>query len=859
MSPKNPHVGRAAARSLERYREKRSASRTPEPFGRAIVSGQRFVVQKHAARLLHYDFRLEWNGVLLSWAVPKGPSLDPADKRFAVAVEDHPVDYVDFEGVIPEKNYGAGEVIVWDKGRWQPIEDPDEGLVAGKLSFVLHGYKLRGEFALVRTKQKSNPNGKEWLLLKHQDAFVQVGAHAMMDESSVLSGLTLEEIADGVPKARAVVAAVASRPKKLVDGAVQTPMLCEPSDPFSDPKYGFELKFDGFRLFGEKRDGAIALHYRRKMVATHLYPEIVLALSRLPYDAFLLDGEVTVSDAAGMPSFPRLQERALLSARTDIEKASIERPATFNIFDLLSLDGRDVRDLPLVERKALLQAMLPSRGPLRFVEHIVERGRDMFEAVRQMGLEGVVGKKLDSKYTGTRSAHWKKVRISHEADVAIVGLQESETVGRAAGARSFHMAALDDKGVWRYVGRVGNGFVDAELQQLRARVESARRDKPICQGTLPSTVPRGRGHLWSDPVAVAVVSWKTFSKDGILREPVFHRLREDKEPEDCRWEQLVATAPIARLEPAPPQAVAPEEKSVSLSNAKKIFWPEKKLTKGDLFAYYDAIAPWILPYLKDRPVMLTRFPDGIHGKSFFQKDAPSWTPSWVRTELMWNEDSGRQIHHFVIDDRETLLYVANLGAIPLHLWSSRVGTLEQPDWSILDLDPKGAPFTDVIEVARVAYALCEEIGLPSFCKTSGSSGLHVMIPLGKLVTHEQSRQLAHLLATEIARRIPSKATLARVIGDRDGKVYLDYLQNGHGKLLAGPLAARPVVAATVSMPLRWSEVVPSLDPSAFDLASAPKRMQSLGADPLLPVLTTVPDLMGSLERLAKLAGGPTRT
>lgn len=840
VSPKDPHVGRG----LDAYRKKRSASRTTEPFGRVLVGAQRFVVQKHAARLLHFDFRLEWNGVLLSWAVPKGPSLDPADKRFAVAVEDHPVDYADFEGVIPEKNYGAGEVIVWDKGRWQPVEDPDEGLKAGKLTFTLHGYKLRGEFALVRTKGRDS-DGRQWLLLKHQDAYAKSGAAAVLNDASVLSGLTLDEIAAGLPRARALVSRVAAQPARLVDAATQAPMLCEASAPFSDARYGFEIKFDGYRLLAQKRGGEVRLFYRRKMEATHLYPELVLGLRRLPYDDLVLDGEVTVADAAGRPSFSRLQERALLGSAIDIERAAIERPATLHVFDLLMLAGHDLRDLPLVERKAILCELLPRAGALRFVEHIVERGEEMFAAVRQLGLEGVVGKRLDSKYVGARTAAWRKVRIAHEADLAIVGCTEPE--GSRVGAGAFHLAAVDGQGRWRYVGRVGTGLSDRELVALRKRVEAVRRKRPLCEGALPTE----RGQTWSDPVTVAVIEYKGVSKDGLLREPVFLRLRDDKAPDECLLSAVLATGAVP-AEPPAPAVLKAEPRTVKLSNGGKIFWPERQLTKGDLFAYYDAIAPFMLPYLKDRPVMLTRFPDGIHGKSFFQKDAPEWTPKWVRQELMWNEDSGRQIHHFLIDDRESLLYVANLGAIPLHIWSSRVGSLAQPDWCILDLDPKGAPFADVIKVAQVARALCEEIELPSYCKTSGSSGLHVLIPLGRQCTHEQSRQLGQVLAGEIVRRAPEVATVARVIGDRQGKVYVDFLQNGHGKLLAAPFSARPVPAATVSMPLKWSEVTRRLDPSKFDLASAPKRMVKLVDDPLLPVLTEAPDLPAALQRLAEL-------
>jgi bifunctional non-homologous end joining protein LigD len=831
VSPKSPHVGE----KLAKYREKRSAGRTPEPFGQSETQEtQRFVVQKHAATRLHYDFRLEMGGVLVSWAVPKGPSRDPREKRMAVHVEDHPVEYVDFEGVIPEKNYGAGPVIVWDKGRWSALEDPVEGMKKGKLLFELFGYKLRGVWTLVRTKR----NPKDWLLIKHKDPWA--ADHDDWDESSVLSGLTLEEMKQGPERAAEIreVLEGAGVPHKTLRASDAELMLAEPrDDAFTDEDWLFEIKLDGYRILAEKHDDAPHLYYRRGSDATALYPELSVALARLPSRDLVLDGEVVVNDAAGRPSFQRLQKRALLTRKPDVMRAAVELPAILWVFDLLAYDGFDLRKLPLVERKALLKRLLPRTGPIRYVDHIETRGKEMMEAARGMGLEGIVAKKKSSTYRGGRSSDWLKLRFVHTGDFAVVGFTEPQGTRVAIG--SVHVAWWDGD-TFRYAGSVGSGFNDKQLGEARKEMEKHRRDDaPFVGEPLP-----GRANVWCEPTMVVEVRYKDWTDDRLLRQPVFLRFRDDKTPTDC------TDRPKSReSEPPPPADVSAVDKTLTFSNLDKIFWPKEGLKKGDLIEYYRAMAPWLMHYLRDRPVVLTRFPDGIEGKSFFQKDAPEWTPEWVRTEVMWSDDTQREIHHFVADDVETLLYIANLGAIPLHIWASRVATLEHPDWCILDLDPKGAPFADVISVALAARELCEEIELPSFVKTSGSTGLHVMVPLGRLCTFEQAKQLGQLLATVIVERVSDIATIARAVGARGGKVYVDFLQNGHGKLIAAPFSARPVPGATCSATLDWSEVGPKLDPSRFTLTTLPRRMEKLGTDPMAPILATVPDLPEVLQNL----------
>ncbi|MFY9550487.1 MAG: DNA ligase D [Thermoanaerobaculia bacterium] len=844
---------------LEKYREKRSADSTPEPFGRGGENRPHlFVVQKHAARRLHYDFRLEWGGVLKSWAVPQGPSPDPAEKRLAVEVEDHPVEYADFEGVIPDGNYGAGEVIVWDQGRWTALADLEEGLRKGKLLFELHGYKLRGKWTLVRLKSKQKGDtGKEWLLIKERDGWARKGTEAGYPQESVFSGLTLEEIASGASRAAEIRDELSrlKAPRRAVRVSDVDLMLAEPRDKaFTQPGWLWELKYDGYRLLAAREDGAARLRFRHGMDSTATFPEIARALGALPFESFVLDGEVVVLDESGRPRFGLLQKRALLQRRPDIERAGVELPASLFAFDLLAFEDYDLRGLPLSTRKALLERLLPRAGPVRFADHVEEKGEGLLAAAGEMGLEGVVGKRADGPYRSGRSADWVKVRLDRSGDFAVVGYTKPD--GARTGFGALHLASWQDGGLV-YAGRVGTGFSQKQLDETFARLEKRVRETPAFSGA----VPTGRGHVWVEPELVCEVRFKERTGEGLLRHPAFLRFRDDKTIQECVPEPdgvhseepptltAGASAQAGPTAGASAQAVELPEKTVPFSNLDKVFWPEEGYTKGDLIEYYRAISPWLLPYLKDRPVVMTRYPDGIHGKSFFQKDAPSFAPGWIRLERIWSEHAEREIDYFVCDDLETLLYVANLGSIPLHVWASRVAAPERPDWCILDLDPKGAPFTHVVKIARAIHEVCEEIGLPSFAKTSGATGLHVLIPLGGQCTHAESRTLGEILAKVVEQRHRDVATTARMLGAREGKVYLDFLQNGHGKTIAGPFSARPVPGATCSAPLRWSEVGPKLDVSRFTIETLPARMKRLEEDPLAPVLTLKPDLQGALAKL----------
>ncbi|MGH7568894.1 MAG: DNA ligase D [Gemmatimonadales bacterium] len=836
---------------LSAYRAKRSADRTPEPAGSAVPAaearpaGGRFVVHQHAARRLHYDLRLEMEGVLRSWAVPKGPSRNPADKRLAVHVEDHPMEYGDFEGVIPEGNYGAGAVIVWDQGSWIPLEDPIAGLKKGKLLFELRGYKLRGRWTLVKIKKGE----KEWLLIKERDGYVATDGDAF-PPGSVLSGLMVEELRDGKDRAAALRAELKrlGAPARRVRPEDAEPMLAETADAaFSKKGWVFEIKLDGYRVRAAREDGTARLLTRNGNDATATFPELVQPLEALPYDGLVMDGELVVLDENGRPSFQRLQNRARVSGPLLVRRASIETPATLYLFDLIAVEGYDARPLPLEQRKALLRKILPAVGPLRYLEHFATDGEALYEQAVRLGFEGIVAKKADAPYRRGRSSSWLKLRADKTDDFVVVGYTEPK--GSRGGFGALHLAAYEE-GKLVYAGRAGSGFTGAELKKIAADLEQLRRPDPPCDGP----VPKGKEHVWVEPRLVAEIRYKEWTDEGLLRQPVFVRFRDDKKPEECvhpgagSRERDLPKPTAGRTAPSgtAPRSLLTE---VQFSNLDKVFWPEDGYTKGDLIEYYRAIAPWMLPYLADRPLVLTRFPDGVHGKSFFQKDAPAYAQQFVRTVTIWSEESQRQLSYFVCDDAAALQYIANMAALVLHIWSSRVGSLETPDWCILDLDPKEAPFRDVVTVAQAVKALCDAIDLPASVKTSGSTGLHVLIPLGRQCTYEQSRTLGGLLARVVAARLPQIATITRQVQKRGGKVYLDYVQNGHGRLIVAPFSVRPLPGAPVSMPLEWREVTPKLDIRKFTIKNAPARMRKMKADPLLPVLTNTPDLVQALERL----------
>jgi len=923
---------------LDPYRAKRDPKRTPEPFGTRggrgfiprpergglggppLAAPHLFVIQKHAARRLHYDVRLEIGGTLKSWAVPKGPSVRHGERRLAVHVEDHPVEYADFEGVIPRGNYGAGEVIVWDRG-WYRSAKPEAletQLARGRLEIELYGVKLRGRFSLVRTTK-----GRDWLMLKNEDPWAGGNEPTERFPESILSGLTVEELREGptrVARLRARLTAVGA-PVRRVVAAEQPVMLATlAAEPFSRPGWLFELKYDGVRVLAERDGGAVELYGRAGQRFTPRYPEVVAALRTVPLERFVLDGEVVALDERGRPSFQRLQTRMHLARGPDIEAVRGATPVTAVFFDALALDGRDLRGLPLETRKACLALLLPARGVVHYGEHVVEQGEAFYDACSEQRVEGIVAKRANSRYTGGRSNDWIKIKCHLRQEFVIGGLTAPQGTRSRFGA--LHVGVYDGDAL-RYVGRVGTGFDDASLDAIWRRLQPLRRaTSPFTRGT-----PTGRGHTWVEPALVCEVRFTEWTLDGGFRHPTFLGLRDDKPPLECRREVVAEEegrrgrgVPPPSSDPRPADARSdgrhfhrraaaasgrgkgtghpegggtprprrpsssaaasddtrvgtfdragrrrprgsrdigestPDEVGLSnvvrLSNVDKVFWPDEKFTKGDVLAYYDTVAPLLLPYLRDRPLVLTRYPDGISGKSFYQKDAPHFAPPWIRTARIAAPDAGREIDYLVVDDRLSLRYVINLGVIPLHLWGSRVPSLDTPDWLILDLDPKGAPFGHVVRVARALREILDDLEVPAYAKTSGATGLHILVPLGARYSWEECRTFARLLATLGVEAEPAISTMTRQIREREGKVYIDWLQNVRGQTIAAPFSVRPLPGAPVSCPLRWDEVTARLDPRAFTIATVPKRFAKL-RDPMAPVLRDGVDIAAVLGRLGR--------
>lgn len=829
--------GMPADDRLQTYRDKRDESKTPEPFGGESSGDTRFfVIQKHAATRLHYDLRLEHDGVLLSWAVPQGICLDPTVKRFAAQTEDHPIDYAEFEGRIPEGEYGAGPMIVWDRGALDFIEDADHGMEKGKLLFELHGYKVRGRFTLVRMK-----NPKEWLLIKKPDEWAVSGDAADgYDETSILTGRTVEDVGEGVAPSDGVLDLLTEWDPPVVTPASRDfeLMLAEAADqPFDRKGWLFEIKYDGYRLVAHKADGLVTLRYRSGRDATATFPEIAEAVAALPVSSAVIDGEVVVLDDLGKPSFSGLQRRGMLTNPHEVAAAAVNHPVTFFGFDLPVVAGHDLRAEPLIRRKEALRLLVPTVGPVRYADHVETRGIKMYEGVGTLGLEGIMAKRSDSAYTAGRSDAWLKMRIEHEGTFAVIGY--TEPAGSRSGFGALHLAGLVD-GALQYAGRVGTGFTSKALKALHSDLTALAPLTTPVQG-----LPDSQGSTWVEPEMIASVRYREVTESLSLRHPVFDAMV------NANLADLTSLTPEPTTDSEP--VVLPGEGATKTSNLEKVFWPDEGYTKGDLITYHQAVAEHLLPYLTDRPLTLVRYPDGVDGKSFYQKNAPDFVPATVRTEWVDSSFEGGN-NFFVVDNVEALVYVINLGAIPLHIRASRVGSIEQPDWCVLDLDPKSAPFTAVVEVAREIKRLCDDIDLPTFVKTSGKSGMHILIPMGTGYDFEQQKLLGELIARVVESRMPELATTVRSPSKRGDRVYIDFVQNGRGKLIAAPLCVRPVAGATVSAPLRWSEVTSKLDPTRFTISTMPSRLKRQRSDPFSGVLTDRPDIAASLRALASGLG-----
>lgn len=852
--------------SLRQYQAKRQFQQSPEPRGteRAGKGPLRFVIQKHQASRLHYDLRLEAEGTLKSWAVPKGPPSTPADKRLAVMVEDHPLDYQHFEGIIPKGNYGAGTVMIWDEGTYHAPGSTDreqservvlDGLENGSFHFILHGKKLRGEYILVKTKQSEN----SWLLFKKGAAASTEQPPGEPDRSAV-SGRTMDEITRGTPSGPASDLGagidLSDAPEAAMPRNIK-PMLATPiSQPFDDPDWLFELKWDGYRAVAEISHGKVRLYSRNKLSFEKRFAPIVDSLQHLGHEA-VLDGEIVVLDATGKPQFELLHGYQGAPTGTLV----------YQVFDLLYLDGHDLRKLTLRRRKDILARLLGNLPNVRLGEHVEQHGVAFYEAVSRSGLEGIVAKDARSQYReGFRSQSWLKLKTQLRQEAVIGGFTEPR--GGRTGLGAVLLGVYDD-GDLIYIGHAGSGFSEQGLADLRSRLEG------LVQKACPfkdRPKPNAPVH-WVQPRLVCEVSFAAWNESGHVRHPVFIGLREDKEATTVRRERPLASNAVAPG--ATPAATNPEPKEtkvsvprgqramidghvVPLTNLQKPYWPEDGYTKGDLIHYYREVASFILPHLKDRPQSLNRHPNGIHGKSFFQKDVSRQPPpEWVQTVELRPEGDTKKMRSILCQDEASLVYMANLGCIELNPWNSRVGTLDQPDYVVLDLDPEDVAFDRVIEAALTVRKVLQDIGVEAVCKTSGKRGLHVAVPFGAAYSHEQAKHFAELIARIVNAKLPSSTSLVRSPRARQQRVYLDYLQNGKGKTLAAVYSVRPYAKATVSAPLRWTEVRRGLDPRRFTIRTMPKRLAATG-DLWKPVLGAGIDLPVCLERLATLLKRETR-
>lgn len=817
--------------SLTPYKSKRKFNKTPEPSGktRSPRGPLVFVVQKHQASHLHYDFRLEVHGALKSWAIPKGPSLNPRDRRLAMMVEDHPYDYKDFEGVIPEGNYGAGPVMIWDQGTYTvpETENPREaeramarGLEEGHLDLILDGEKLRGQFVLVR-KTGGGARGNEWFLIKKHDEFAS-DADILGRDRSVVTGRSIEDIAGNEPPLEKEKIPFLNRaPKKSFRGPAK-PMLATAVDrAFDNPEWLFEIKWDGYRALAEVKRGRVDLYSRNEISFTETFRPIAEDLKRLGHDA-VLDGEIVVAGPDGRPSFQLLQNYL----------GSGEGQPAYYVFDILWLDGHDLQKLPLFERKQILRSILDV-GRIKFNESIEEFGSLFFKVVTEQGLEGMVAKNMRSTYAqGVRSKEWLKIKSELRQEAVIAGFTEPRGSRKKIGAL---VLGVYDHGELRYIGHTGTGLekaIDIVYEKLRPLSQKKSPFKNAPKTNMPVT--------WVKPHLLCEVKFREWTSEGHMRQPVFLGLREDKPPRDAVREPI-EKGKVSEPKGKGAEGMLIEGNLLAFTNIDKIYWPEERYTKRDLVNYYNDVAPFILPYLEDRPENLHRFPDGITGESFYQKNMDHMPPDWIETVRIRSESESREINYLVCQDKASLLYMVNLGCIEMNPWNARVQELDYPDYMVLDLDPEQIPFAAVIETAQAAKKIFDSLKIPAYCKTSGATGLHICVPLGARYTHEQARQFGELSAALVYRILPKTTSLERSPKQRKGKVYLDYLQNRQGQTLAAPYSVRPRKGAPVSMPLAWNEVKKGLDPMKFTMKNALRRIAAKG-DIWEPVLGPGVDL-----------------
>ncbi|MDL2402589.1 DNA ligase D [Rhizobium mayense] len=816
--------------ALETYREKRDFSKTSEPRGRKrkAAAHNSFVIQKHAARRLHYDFRLELDGVLKSWAVARGPSLVPTDKRLAVQVEDHPLEYGDFEGTIPKGEYGGGSVIVWDRGTWEPDGDPHKGLEKGHIELELHGEKLHGHWHLVRMARRPREKNDNWLLIKGEDdAARPEGADDILEErpESVKTGRLIEEL-EGEPPGWSSKTGRINQPKRTavkiaadpssVKKARTSPLpdFVEPTlamltkKPPSGKQWLHEIKFDGYRLQARIEHGRVRLLTRSGLDWSDKFgKELITALAALPLKAALLDGELVVETSSGASDFAALQAD-LRDGRTD--------RFVFYAFDLLYLDGYDLRAVPLVERKKILEKVVPSgTSKIRFSSDFDADGDLVLEHACLLGLEGIVSKQADEPYRSGRGRSWLKSKCSFREEFVIAGYVPSSTARKAIGSLSL---GIFDKGRLQYVGRVGTGFTNKVAEDLYSQLENMRTDKSSFDKRL--SADEARGVRFVRPELVAAIEFRTWTGDGLLRHAAFRGLREDKRATEVIREPSIA----AGREPELPK------RTVILTHPDRLYWPDEGVTKEGLADYYTDVWKYMAPFAVQRPLALLRCPDGIGGQHFFQKHA--WKGLNENIVVIHDPKDKDHTPLVSIDGLDGLLGLVQAGSLELHPWGSTIADWEHPDIIIMDLDPgPGVPWERVIEAAEETRARMNQAGLEAFVKTSGGKGLHVVSPLKPsadwLVVKAFTKSIADQMAADSPARYVSTITKSK----RQGKILIDYLRNQRGSTAVAPYSTRARPGAAVSMPLTWDELSPAIGPAYFTVNNAPTRLAALRSDP----------------------------
>jgi bifunctional non-homologous end joining protein LigD len=870
--------------ALVEYKKKRRFNKTPEPGPerKDSGSGRLFVIQKHRASHLHYDFRLESQGVLKSWAVPKGPSLDPSVKRLAMQVEDHPVDYADFEGIIPEGEYGGGTVMVWDHGTYAPEngESISSAIHKGELKFTLKGKKLKGSWALVRTRDR------QWLLIKHKDQAATKEDVAEAKPLSVITGRSLAEIAKdeggnvdkattGDPeklkkkrrtsrrgasrspsvwrsnrstgakasKSRAKEVAMPEGAKKAAMPSSVKPMLAMLVDkPFTDEQWLFETKWDGVRAVCFLKNGKMRLVSRNQREMTAQYPELSEIGNHIDAETAILDGEIVALDKQGIPRFQLLQPRF---GRKKETAATEEFTIAFYVFDMLYRDGYDLTPCKLLERKAILEKTLRTNQELRYSDHVLTRGEKFFEQIEKMRLEGMIAKRVDSTYVHRRSNDWLKVKTIQRQEVVIGGYTKPRGSRTHLGAL---VVGLYDGKELRYVGHTGGGFNRKTLAEMHKQLQPLKTTKSPFSREPKTNEPV----QWVKPKLVCEVKFSEWTNDGNMRHPIYLGLRDDKSPAECRVEKKHdVEVEVAKAERKSSGRVGRKNEKaiafsdlgktpkgdikvrigrsvVQLTNLDKIYWPGDGYTKADLIRYYAEIGKAILPYYKDRPLILKRYPNGIKAEPFHQHSLEN-PPEFVKTYVR-EKENGESVVYGIANNVETLVYFANLGSISLHPWASRAQSPEKPDWIIFDVDPGAATFDTVCDVALEVKNVLDDIGLVALPKTSGSKGLHVYVPVRADYKYEQVVPFANLVSAVVASNRPDLVSIERMVAKRKkGRVYLDFLQNGFGKSVAGPYSVRAREGATVSTPLEWDEVKrKKFKPQDFTIKTIFKRMDAKG-------------------------------